>query len=95
LFFGISRFFPMLFQYFKKISSASYYMYLIHFPIVFYLLKPFKDLFPDNISIRLLLFIITYMVFCWIVYSASIKSEYIVNKFVQKITMSFEPTLSH
>lgn len=95
LFFGISRLFPMLFKYFKNISSASYYMYLIHFPIVFYFLRPFKDRFPDNISIRLLLFIITYMVFCWIIYSVSRKSEHIVNKFVKKVTMSFDPALSH
>jgi hypothetical protein len=95
LFFGISRLFPMLFTYFKKISSASYYMYLIHFPIVFYLLRPFKDCFPDNISTRLISFIITYMVFCWIIYSVSRKSENIVNKFVKKVTMSFDPALSH
>ena len=95
LFFWISRLFPMLFKYFKKISSASYYMYLIHFPIIFYLLRPFKGRFPDNISIRLLLFIITYMVFCWIVYSVSIKAEHIVNKFIKKGTMYFDPVLSH
>ena len=95
VFFWISRLFPMLFKYFKKISSASYYMYLIHFPIIFYFLRPFKGRFSDNISIRLLLLIITYMIFCWIVYLVSLKAEYIVNKFVKKVTMSFDPTLSH
>ena len=95
LFFWISRLFPMLFKYFKKISSASYYMYLIHFPIIFYLLIPYKGRFPDNISMSLLLFITTYVVFCWIVYSVSRKAECIVNKCIQKITTSFEPTFSH
>ena len=93
LFFWISRLFPMLFTYFKKISSASYYMYLIHFPIIFYLLRPFEGRFSDNISIRLLLFITTYIVFCWIIYWVSRKAEYIVNKFVQKVTIFFEPIL--
>jgi surface polysaccharide O-acyltransferase-like enzyme len=95
LFFWISRLFPMLFKYFKKVSSASYYMYLIHAPIVLYFLGPFKDRFSDNISIRLPLFIITYIIFCWVVYSVSIKAEYIVKKFVKKVTMSLDPILSH
>jgi peptidoglycan/LPS O-acetylase OafA/YrhL len=71
LFFGVQRILPILFDFFKNISRASYYMYLLHFPIVFYFLQPFKGCFPENTFLHLVLFIGTYMIFCRLIYRAS------------------------
>jgi peptidoglycan/LPS O-acetylase OafA/YrhL len=79
LFFVIQRLFPMLFKYFKEISSSSYYMYLIHFPIVYYFLSKIKTNFSDSIFINLAAFVFTYAIFCCCIYFVSKKTENVIN----------------
>jgi|GEM_PF-730978 len=55
-----------------KIADASYYMYLIHFPVYYYFLRQSKALFPQNFALRILLFFVTYALFTALVYRLSV-----------------------
>jgi peptidoglycan/LPS O-acetylase OafA/YrhL len=69
----------------KKISKVSYFMYLIHFPIVYYFLQPIKSMFPESIPIRFIFYVVSYVLFCGCVYYLSVAFEKIKPGYFSKV----------
>lgn len=54
-----------------RVAGASYYMYLIHFPLYYYFLRQGKAFFPQNFALRTVLFFVTYAAFAAVMYHVS------------------------
>jgi peptidoglycan/LPS O-acetylase OafA/YrhL len=74
---NLNNFSPVL----AKISHESYFIYLIHFPIIYYFLKPLIAQFPQPVFLRIVILTISYFAFCVIVFYLSMVCEFFGNKF--------------